>query len=80
MYPLLPSATRPDTRLCIDAAMLPESAALSRQARPPTVLDLEREDPTEKESQLPSRSRCQQRKRCRNRSTGVYRPPKRSPP
>ena len=80
VYPLLPRATRPDTRLWIDAATLPESAALSRQARPPTVLDLEREDPTEKENQPPSRSRRQQRKRRRNRSTGVYRPPKRSPP
>ena len=29
VYPLLPSTTRPDTRLCIDAATLPESAALS---------------------------------------------------
>ena len=80
VYPLLPRATRPDTRLCIDAAMLPESAALSRQARPPTVLDLEREDPREKENQPPSQSRRQQRKRCRNRSTGVHRPPKCSPP
>ena len=29
VYPLLPRATRPDTRLLIDAATLPESAALS---------------------------------------------------
>ena len=80
VYPLLPRATRPDTRLLIDAATLPESAALRCQARPPTVLDLEKEDPREKENQPPSQSRCQQRKRLRNRSTGVYRPPKRSPP
>ena len=80
VYPLLPHATRPDTRLCIDATTLPESAALSRQARLPTVLDLEREDPREKENQPSSQSRRQQRKRRRNRSTGVYRPPKRSPP
>ena len=78
VYPLLPRTTRPDTRLCIDTATLPESAALSRQARPPTVLDLEREDPREKENQPPSQSRRQQRKRRLNRSTGVYRPPKRS--
>ena len=80
VYPLLPRATRPDTRLLIDAATLPESAALSRQARPPTVLDLEEEEPREKENQPSSQSRRQQRKRRRNRSTGVYRPPKRSPP
>ena len=80
VYPLLTRATRPDTRLLIDAAMLPESAALSRQARPPTVLDLEKEDPREKENQPPSQSRRQQRKRRHNRSTGVYSPPKRSPP
>ena len=57
VYPLLPSATGPDTRLLIDAATLPESAALSRQARLPTLLDLEREDPREKEktSRHPSR-------------------------
>ena len=42
MYPLLPRATRPDTRLLINAAALPESAALGRQSRPPTVLDLQR--------------------------------------
>ena len=71
VYPLLPRATRPDTRLFIDAATLPESAALSRQARLPTVLDLEKEDPREKENQPPSQSRRQQRKRRRNRSTGV---------
>ena len=80
VYPLLPRATRPDTRLSIDAATLPESAALSRQTRPPTVLDLEEEEPREKENQPPSQSRCQQRKRRRNCSMGVYRPTKRSPP
>ena len=79
VYLLLPRARRPDTKLAIDAATLPESVALSRQARLPTVLDLE-EEPREKENQPPSQSRRQPRKRCRNRSTGVYRPPKRSPP
>ena len=78
VYPLLLHATCPDTKLAIDAATLPESAALSRQARPPTVLDLE-EEPREKENQPPSQSRRQPRKRRRNRSTGVYRPSKRSP-
>ena len=39
VYPLLPRATRPDTRLTIDAA-LSESAALDRRSRPPTVLDI----------------------------------------
>ena len=78
MYPLLPRATRPDTRLLIDAAALPESAALGRQSRPPTVRDLE--ETKQKENQSPSQSRRQPHKRCRNRSTGVYRPSKRSPP
>ena len=78
VYPLLPSATRPDTKLVIDAAALPESAALGRQSRLPTVLDLE--ETKEKENQPPSQSRRQPRKCRRNRSTGVYRPSKRSPP
>ena len=39
IYPLLPRATRPDTRLQIDAA-LPETAALDRRTRPPTVLNI----------------------------------------
>ena len=39
IYPLLPCAARPDTRLQIDAA-LPEAAALDRRTRPPTVLDI----------------------------------------
>ena len=79
VYPLLPRATRPDTKLAIDAATLPESAALSRQARLPTVLNLE-EEPREKENQPPTQSRSQPRKRRRNHSTAVYRPSKRSPP
>ena len=75
VYLLLPRATCPDTKLAIDAAALPESAALSRQARPPTVLDLE-EEPREKENQPPSQSRYQ----LSNRLTGVYRPSKSLPP
>ena len=34
IYPLLPRAARPDTRVAIEAA------AFSRQSRPPTVLDI----------------------------------------
>ena len=39
VYPLLPRAARPDTRLMIDTA-LPEAAALYRRSRPPTVLEI----------------------------------------
>ena len=75
VYLLLPRATRPDSKLGLDTTTLPESAALGRQSRPPTVLDLE-----EKENQPPSQLKRQPRKRRRHRSTGVYRPSKRSPP
>ena len=78
VYPLLPRATRPDTRLMIDAAALPESAALGRQSRPPTVLDIG--ETALQENCQPSLSRRQPRKRRRNRSAGLYRPSKRSPP
>ena len=77
VYSLLPRATRPDTRLLIDAASLPKSAALGNQSRPPTVLELEETD--QKENQPPSQSRRQPHKCRRNRSTGVYRPSKHSP-
>ena len=81
----LPRTTRPDTRLEIDTAPL-EAAALSRTERPPTVLDIPETQPTA-ETRLPgppqqrgSRSpRRQSRKRPWNRSSGVYRPKKRSP-
>ena len=87
LYPLLPRAARPDTRLGVDAA-LPEAAALDRRSRPPTVLDIADPSQTEGEPQpgpsqprRPRRPRsCPSRKRCRNCSTGVYRPKKRSPP
>ena len=36
LYPLLPRAARPDTRLEVDAA-LPEEAAVDRRSRPPTM-------------------------------------------
>ena len=39
VYPLLPHAQRPNTRVAIEAA-LPEAAALGRQAQPPTVVDI----------------------------------------
>ena len=80
VYPLLPSAARPDTRLLMDAA-LPEAAALDRRSKPPTVLDIgETSLPENHQPQGPSLARRQSRKRRRNRSTGVYRPSKRSPP
>ena len=78
VYPLLPRATRPYTRLTIDAAALPESAALGRQSRPPTVLELG--EIALKENWPTSQSRRQPRKCRRNRSAGVYRPSKQSPP
>ena len=84
IYPLLPRAARPDTRLQIDAA-LPEAAALDRGTRPPTVLDIVDSSQTEEGPQPgPSQQRRPRsrpsRKRHRNRTTGVYRPKKRSPP
>ena len=84
VYPL-PQAARPDTRLEVDAA-LPEAAALSRAERPPTIVDipetgrLEETRCPESSHRRGSRSpRRHTRKRPRNRSSGVYRPKKRSP-
>ena len=80
VYPLLPRAQRPDTRVVIEAA-LPEAAALDRRAQPPTVLEIGDTSLPQQASSLRRRSsRRQSRKRRRSRSTGVYRPPKRSPP
>ena len=80
VYRLLPLATRPDTRLLIDAA-LPEAAALDCRSRPPTVLDIaETSLPESHQPQGPRLARRQSRKRRRNRSTEFYRPSKRSPP
>ena len=84
IYPL-PRAARPDTRLVIDAA-LQEAAVFSRGERPPTVVDIP-EPGLSTGDCLPgpsqhcgSRSpRRHSRKRPRNRSSGVYRPKKRSP-
>ena len=78
LYPLLHRAACPDTRLMIDAA-LPEAAALDRRSRPPTVLEIT-ESRLKEDSQPQGPRRRQSRKRRRNRSTGVYRPSKRSPP
>ena len=80
VYPLLPCAQSPDTRVVIEAA-LPEAAALDRRAQPPTILEIGDTSLSQQESS-PRRcsSRRQSRKRRHNRSTGVYRPPKRSPP
>ena len=80
VYLLLPLAARPDTRVVIEAA-LPKAADLDRKAQPPTVLEID-------ETHLPQSSppprqrptRHQPRKLRRNRFTGVFRPPKRSPP
>ena len=84
VYPL-PRAARPDTRLEVDAAP-PEAAALSRAERPPTVLDIPETGRLE-DTRCPEPSqkrgspspRRQTRKRLRKRSSGVYRPKKRSP-
>ena len=67
-------------RVMIEAA-LPEAAALDRRAQPPTVVEIG-DTSLPKRASSPRRraSRRQSRKRRRNRSTGVYRPPKRSPP
>ena len=80
IYPLLPRATRPDTRVVIEAA-LPEAAALDRRAQPPTVLEIDETNlPQSVSSPRQRPTQRQSRKRRRNRSTGVFRPPKRSSP
>ena len=80
VYPLLPRAQRPDTSVAIEAA-LPEAAAIGRQALPPTVVDIgTTSQPQPAPSTRRRASRKPSRKRRRNRSMGVFRPPKRSPP
>ena len=79
VYPLLQCAQRPDTRVVIEAA-LPEAAALDRRAQPPTVVEIgDTSLPQQASSPRRRASRRQSCKHCRNRSTGVYRPPKHSP-
>ena len=80
VFPLQPRAQRPDTRVVIEAA-LPEAAVLDRRAQPPTVVEIgDTSLPQQASSPRRRASRRQSLKRRRNRSTGVYRPPKRSPP
>ena len=80
VYPLLPRAQCPDTRVVIEAT-LPEAAALDRRAQPATVLEIgDTSLPQQASSPRRRSSQRKSRKRRRNRSTGVYRPPKRLPP
>ena len=80
VYPLLPRAARPDTLVVIEAA-LPEAAALDRRAQPPTVLEIDETSPSQSVTAPRQRPPRRQSRKCRrNRSTGVFRPPKRSPP
>ena len=80
VYPLLPLAQRPDTNVAIDAA-LPEAAAVGRQTLPPTVVEIgTTSQPQTEPSSRRSAYRKPSRKHRRNRSAGVFRPPKRSPP
>ena len=80
VFPLEPRAQHPDTRVVIEAA-LPEAAVLDRRAQPPTVMEIgDTSLPQQASSPRRRASRRQPRKCRRNRSTGVYRPPKRSPP
>ena len=71
IYPLQPRQRRPDTHITVEAASLPEPAALHREELLPA-----REVPTDltRPSQRPGR------KRRRKRSSAIYRPAKRSPP
>ena len=80
VYPLLPRAQRPDTNVAIDAA-LPEPAAVERQDQPPTIVEIGTTSQPQTEPSARRRaSRKPSRKHRRNRSAGVFRPPKRSPP
>ena len=84
VYPLLPRVARPETRLQIDAA-LPEAEVLDRCNRPLTVVHIP-EARTTKENRVPGHlqprgshsPRRQSSKLPRNRSSGIYRPKKRS--
>ena len=80
VYPLLPRAHRPDTSVVVDAA-LPEPAAVQRQELPPTIVEIGGTSQLQTSPSVRRRaSRKPSRKRRRNRSAGVYRPTKRSPP
>ena len=71
VYPLQPRQRRPDTYIDVEAAALPEPAALQRDDPLPSL-----EVPTDltRPAQRPAR------KRRRKRSSALYRPAKRSPP
>ena len=71
VFPLQPHQKRPDTYINVEAAALPEPAALQRDDPLPS-----REVPTDltRPAQRPAR------KRRRKRSSALYRPAKRSPP
>ena len=80
IYPLWPRAHRPDARVIVDDA-LPEPAAFQRQELPPTVVEIEGTSQSQPLPPVNKRApRRHSRKRRRNRSTGVHRPTKRSPP
>ena len=80
VYPLLPRAQCPDTNVVVDAA-LPEPAAVRRQELPPAIVEIgSTSQPQTPPSVRRRASRKPSRKRRRNRSAGVYRPPKRSSP
>ena len=80
VFPLQPRAQRPDTRVVIEAA-LPEAAVVDRRAQLPTVVEIDDNSlPLQASSPRRRASRRQSHKHRRNRSTGLYRPPKRSPP
>ena len=71
IYPLQPRQRRPDTHIDVEAAALPEPAALQRDDPLPS-----REVPTD----LTRPAQRLARKRRRKRSSALYRPVKRSPP
>ena len=80
VYPLMPRSQRPDTNVAIDAA-LPEAAAVRRQELPPTIVEIGTTH--QPQTELSSRRRASRKpsRKCRrNRSSGVFRPPKLSPP
>ena len=80
VYPLMPRAQRQDTNVAIDAA-LPEPAAVQRQNQPPTIVEIGTTSQPQTEPSVRRRaSRKPSRKRRRNRSAGVFQPPKHSPP
>ena len=80
VYTLMPLVQRTDTNVAIDSA-LPEAAAVRRQELPPTVVEIGTTSQLQTEPSSRRRaSRKPSRKRRRNRSAGVFRPPKRSPP